>query len=79
MRLCGMRYKVEPHLPADVLEDVWVDVALGEEEEARKTIDALPKSHPFEIRYLGVEKIDWESCRNVLDQREKERILKKQW
>ena len=63
----------------DVLEDVWVDVALGEEEKARKTIDALPKSHPFEIRYSEVEKIDWESCRNVLDQREKERILKKQW
>jgi superfamily II DNA or RNA helicase len=63
----------------DVLEDVWVDVALGEEEKARKTIDALPKSHPFEIRYSEVEKIDWESCCNVLDQREKERILKKQW
>ena len=54
-------------------------MALGEEEKARKTIDALPKSHPFEIRYSKVEKIDWEFCRNVLDQREKERILKKQW
>jgi hypothetical protein len=54
-------------------------VALSEEEKTRKTIDALPKSHPFEIRYSEVEKIDWESCRNVLDQREKERILKKQW
>jgi hypothetical protein len=47
--------------------------------KAIKTIDALPKSHPFEIRYLEVEKIDWESCRDVLDQKEKERILKKQW
>ncbi|MDL1959389.1 MAG: hypothetical protein LWX01_10430 [Deltaproteobacteria bacterium] len=47
--------------------------------KAKKIIDVLPKSHPFEIRYSGVEKIDWESCRNVLDQREKERILKKQW
>jgi hypothetical protein len=46
--------------------------------KAKKTIDALPKSHPFEIRYSEVEKIDWESCRNVLDQREKEQILKKQ-
>jgi len=63
----------------DVLEDVWVAIALGEKEKAKKIIDALPKSHPFEIRYSKVEKIDWESCRNVLDQREKERILKKQW
>ena len=26
-----------------------------------------------------LEKIDRESCRNALDQKEKERILKKQW
>ncbi len=63
----------------DVLEDVWVAIALGEKEKAKKIIDALPKSHPFEIRYSKVEKIDWDSCRNVLDQREKECILKKQW
>jgi len=63
----------------DVLEDVWIALALGEKEQAKKIIDALPKSHPFEIRYSRVEKIDWESCCKVLDQREKERILKEQW
>jgi len=63
----------------DVLEDVWVAVALGEKEKAKKIIDAVPESHPFEIRYSKVEKIDWESCRKVLDQREKERILTEHW
>ena len=63
----------------DVLEDVWMAVALGEKEEAKKIIDALPKSHPFEIRYAKVEKINWESCAQVLDKREKERVLKAGW
>lgn len=63
----------------DVLEDVWVAVALGEKEQAKKIINALPKSHPFEIRYSKVEKIDWESCCEVLDQRGKDRILREHW
>jgi hypothetical protein len=63
----------------DVLEDVWVAVALGEKERAKKIIDEVPKSHPFEIRYANVQKIDWESCRKVLDQHEKERILMEHW
>ncbi len=63
----------------DVLEDVWVSVALGEREQAKKIIDVLPGSHPFEIRYAAVEKINWESCRDVLDQREKERLLRAKW
>ena len=63
----------------DVLEDAWVAMALGEKEQAKKIIDAVPQSHPFEIRYADVEKIDWESCRKVLDQKEKQRILRVSW
>ncbi len=63
----------------DVLEDVWVAMALGEMDQAKKLIDALPKFHPFEIRYSTVKKIDWESCYKVLDNREKQRILTKGW
>jgi hypothetical protein len=63
----------------DVLEDAWVAMASGEKEQAKKIIDAVPQSHPFEIRYADVEKIDWESCRKVLDRLEKKRILKKCW
>jgi len=63
----------------DVLEDVWVAIALGEKERAKKIIDELPRTHPFEIRYTTVEKIDWESCSSVLDRTEKQRVLRKEW
>jgi hypothetical protein len=63
----------------DVLEDAWVAMALGEKKRARKIIDELPKSHPFELRYTTVEKIDWESCREVLDAAEKNRVLGSGW
>lgn len=63
----------------DVLEDVWVAMALGEKQRAEKIIDALPNAHPFEVRYTQVEKIDWESCREVLDAEEKVRLLSAGW
>ncbi|MDK2821468.1 MAG: hypothetical protein PWP31_1433 [Clostridia bacterium] len=64
----------------DVLEDVWVDVALSQEEEARKKIDEVPKQHPFELRYhVHVGKVDWESCTKVLDGREKRKYLMNGW
>ena len=62
-----------------MLEDAWVNVALGEKEEAKRIIDALPKEHPFEIRYSRVENVDWESCANVLSVREKRRVLDQGW
>jgi len=71
-------YNLFGQLP-DVLEDAWVALALGEKERAQKIIDAVPNAHPFEIRYAKVEKIDWESCSQVLDNAEKLRILKKGW
>lgn len=63
----------------DVLEDVWVKVALNEIEEAKHIIDALPKQHPFELRYNQVKKINWESCSNVLDSSEKKKCLMEGW
>ncbi len=64
----------------DVLEDVWVKVAIGQQEEALKIIDNVPEKHPFENRYnMGVEHIDWESCTRVLDKKEKRRFLEKGW
>ncbi len=51
----------------DILEDVWIDLALGEIDRARKTIEAVPRKHPFQIRYHHVRKVDWESCARVLD------------
>lgn len=52
---------------------------LGEIEQAKKVIDELPKAHPFEIRYSQVEKVDWESCTQVLDAVEKRKVLSKGW
>ncbi len=51
----------------DVLEDVWVGVALDQIEDAKQTIDAVPPRHPFEIRYDTIEPVHWESCVRVLD------------
>lgn len=50
----------------DVLEDVWTQVAFGEIDKARKTIDAVPHQHPFRLCYHRVEKVEWESCAAVL-------------
>lgn len=63
----------------DVLEDAWVKVALGEKEEAKRIIDALPEQHPFEIRYSRVENVNWESCSTVLSTKEKKRYLATSW
>jgi superfamily II DNA/RNA helicase len=63
----------------DVLEDVWVDVALNKIYDAEKTIDAIPPRPPFEIRYNKIEPIDWESCAKVLDGYEKKQHLLKGW
>ncbi|PRR70129.1 phospholipase D-like domain-containing anti-phage protein [Clostridium thermopalmarium] len=64
----------------DILEDVWVKVAVNEVEEARKKIDEIPKQHPFELRYhVHVGKVDWESCEKVLDSKEKRKYLMTGW
>ena len=64
----------------DTLEDVWIKIALGREEEAMKLIDEVPDKHPFENRYnRDVKHIDWESCSKVLDNIEKRQFLKKGW
>ena len=63
----------------DTLEDVWVTVALGQVEQARQTIDAVPREHPFKLRYREVQRIDWESCARVLDDEAKRESLARGW
>jgi len=64
----------------DVLEDVWISVALKDIEEAKRKIDEVPKQHPFNLRYqVNVGKVDWESCAKVLDNREKRKRLMEGW
>jgi superfamily II DNA or RNA helicase len=63
----------------DVLEDVWIDVAVGELERAKQIIAAVPKQHPFEIKYQKIAKVDWESCEKVLQANEVRRVLMEGW
>ena len=63
----------------DVLQDAWVNVAIGEEERAKKLIDNIRPKHPFDKRYSKVENINWESCSRVLNESEKLSVLKKGW
>ena len=63
----------------DVLEDVWIDVVLGQIENAKKTIDAIPEQHPFELRYDRIERVPWESCTSVLESHSRREHLLKGW
>ena len=63
----------------NTLEDVWIKVALGQVEQARQTIDAVPREHPFKLRYREVQRIDWESCARVLDDEAKRESLARGW
>ncbi|MEZ0535775.1 phospholipase D-like domain-containing anti-phage protein [Caldicellulosiruptoraceae bacterium PP1] len=66
----------------DILEDIWVDVALNEIEEAKRKIDEVPKQHPFQLRYENsryIGKINWETCSDVLDNYEKRKVLLNGW
>ncbi len=63
----------------DTLEDVWIHEALGKREAAKRTIDAVPDRHPFELRYREVRPVDWESCASVLDSGARQATLRREW
>jgi hypothetical protein len=76
-RLAGI-YTLFGQLP-DVLEDVWIDVALGQLKRAKTTIDAVPQQHPFEIKYHKMTKVPWESCTQVLNAANRQQYLSREW
>jgi superfamily II DNA or RNA helicase len=63
----------------DILEDAWVDIALGDEQEAQRKIRSIPKRHPFDERYSQVTNIDWDSCSKVLDAEDRRKMLLGGW
>jgi superfamily II DNA or RNA helicase len=63
----------------DTLEDVWVHVALRQEELARQVIDAVPQVHPFKLRNDRIERVEWETCAEVLDGMAQLELLKTGW
>lgn len=72
-------YKMFGQLP-DVLQDVWIDVAVGNMEEAKKRIGTIPKKHPFDVKYNEeVQNVDWESCDEVLNKDAIRNKLLEQW
>ena len=63
----------------DILEDAWVDVALGNQKEAERKIRSIPKRHPFDERYSQVVNINWDTCSVVLDADDRRKILSGSW
>jgi hypothetical protein len=63
----------------DVLEDIWIAVALGAIENAKQTIEAVPKEHPFQLRYNRVKPVDWESCARVLSAEDRRNFMNQAW
>ena len=52
----------------DTLEDVWVQVALKNDEAAKQLIDRTSAAkNPFDIKYSKVEDSNWETCEQVLN------------
>ena len=63
----------------DVLEDVWVDVAVGNKDAALERINEIPSRNPFEVRYDQVHNVNFENCSEVLNKEEVKDYLVKGW
>ncbi|NYG35435.1 phospholipase D-like domain-containing anti-phage protein [Sphaerotilus montanus] len=64
----------------DTLEDVWVKIALADEEEARRLIDRTAATrNPFDAKYSKVEDADWETCSLVLEPSSVNEQLSRGW
>ena len=64
----------------DTLEDVWVQLALHDEQAARQLIDRTAATrNPFDIKYSKVEDADWETCALVLNAVSMKELLAKGW
>jgi len=65
----------------DTLEDVWIDIALNNIQNAKERIDRIPEQNPFTIKYetLVLSTQDWETCTVVLDNNEKLKQLMTGW
>jgi len=64
----------------DTLEDVWVQVALNDEQTANQLIDrAVSTRNPFDAKYSKVEEADWETCALVLNGVSMRECLSRGW
>ena len=64
----------------DTLEDVWVQVALHDEQAAQQLIDRTTATrNPFDVKYSKVEDADWETCASVLNSISMRELLSRGW
>lgn len=64
----------------DTLEDVWVRMALQDEQAANQLIDrAAATRNPFDVKYSRVEDANWEECSSVLNPVSVREVLEKGW
>ena len=64
----------------DTLEDVWVQVALNDEQAANQLIDRTTATrNPFDAKYSKVEDADWETCASVLNGISMKELLSRGW
>lgn len=64
----------------DTLEDVWVQVALNDEQAANQLIDRTTATrNPFDAKYSKVEDADWETCSSVLNGFSMKELLSQGW
>jgi hypothetical protein len=64
----------------DTLEDVWVQVAMHDEQSARQLIDRTAATrNPFDVKYSKVEDADWETCASVLNGLSVKELMTRQW
>jgi 16S rRNA C967 or C1407 C5-methylase (RsmB/RsmF family) len=72
-----MKFLLDMNLPPRWVQEEFA--ALRDEDEAKRVIDAVPKRHPFEMRYDRIENVDWESCSRVLESASQLEALRKGW
>jgi len=64
----------------DTLEDVWVQIALNDEQAANQLIDRTTATrNPFDKKYSRVEDADWETCASVLNSESMKELLSRGW
>jgi len=64
----------------DTLEDVWVHIALDNEQAARQLIDRTTATrNPFDVKYSKVEDADWETCSSVLNTVSMSELFSRGW
>jgi len=64
----------------DTLEDVWVQIALNDEQAANQLIDRTRATrNPFDAKYSKVEDADWETCASVLNAVSMKELLSRAW